>query len=129
MLGELERFLDSGLLSAREETIYKKRYCDFVREAHGGNLADLNGEILKTYLRFLVDLKEYGQALQLWKTHRPALRSDCLLYTSTTRCFSKKAERTGAGGAGKWTCSSVQCALRIRKDHDNTGDSGRQPHD
>lgn len=76
MLGELERFLDSGLLSAREETIYKKRYCDFVRETHGGDLAGLNGEILKTYLRFLVDLKEYGQALQLWKTYRPALRSE-----------------------------------------------------
>lgn len=73
-LAALSSYIDSGLLSTKEEFLYKKRYCELVRD-HVKSGGAKTGEY-ETYIVYLLDTGQAAEAVEVWKCHGKEDRSE-----------------------------------------------------
>lgn len=76
MLAVLESFLSSGLLSLREEQIYKRKYCEFVEVQLKTEQIQIFEQEMMVCLEYLIDLEEFVRATQMWEARGQTLHSE-----------------------------------------------------
>ena len=88
----LTEMLGSGVLSAREQSAYRKRLCDLVQERIEAGENQVSSREYEEYLNSLVELGRYGDAELLWQGHADRMRSEAA-YHDMLKMFYRAGER------------------------------------
>lgn len=91
-LGALNAILDSNVYSAREENVYRKRFCMIVAAQIARDESVVTEDEYERYLRYLIDLENYGAAEHLWETSADRMRSEAT-YTYMLKMFYSLGQR------------------------------------
>lgn len=84
MMSVLENFLSSELLSAREEQIYKRKYCEFIESQISAENIQILRREMALYIRYLIELEDFAQATNVWEKYCRTLHSE--------ECYMKAME-------------------------------------
>lgn len=88
----LEDMLVSGVLSAREQSSYQKRFCDLVQEQIDIGESDVSQKEYEGYLSALAELGRYEDAERLWQKKAAHIRSEAS-YRIMLKMFYQAGER------------------------------------
>lgn len=88
----LREFIDGRVLSAREQKMYKKKYCLLVEEKLKAGDGMAAREDCEAYLTYCVELEEWKAAEKFWNEHRNLARSETC-YEKMIEMFYRKREK------------------------------------
>lgn len=88
----LAAILDSGVYSALEENVYRKRYCDMLANFMEQDKNAITSEEFERYLNYLIALERYDDAIALWGAEIDRLRSQAS-YQSMLAMFYQLKQR------------------------------------
>lgn len=88
----LTEMLSSGVLSAREQSAYRKRLCDVVQRQIDAGESEVSSKEYEEYLNALVELGRSRDAEALWQGHVDRLRSEAA-YQDMLKIFYQAGER------------------------------------
>lgn len=88
----LAEMLSSGVLSAREQSAYRKRLCDLVQGQIDAGEGEVSLKEYEEYLSALVELGRYADAELLWRDHANRMRSEAA-YQEMLKMFYQAGER------------------------------------
>lgn len=88
----LTEMLASGVLSAREQSIYRKRLCDLVQGQIDAGESEVSQREYEEYLSSLVELGRYTDAELLWQRYADRIRSEAA-YRDMLKMFYQVGER------------------------------------
>lgn len=90
--GALTEILASGVLSAREQSAYRKRLCSLVQRQMDAGENQVSLREYEEYLSSLVELGRYADAELLWQEHADRMRSEAS-YQTMLKMFYQAGER------------------------------------
>lgn len=88
----LTGMLDSGVLSAREQSAYHKRLCDLVQRRIDAREEEVTQKEYEEYLNSLVELGRYADAELLWQKYADRMRSETV-YQNMLKMFYQTGEQ------------------------------------
>lgn len=88
----LTEMLKNGVLSAREQSAYRKRLCALVQSRIDTGETQVSLKEYEEYLSSLVELGRYGDAQLLWQEHADRMRSEAS-YEDMLKMFYLTGER------------------------------------
>lgn len=88
----LTEMLKSDVLSAREQSAYRKRLCELVQKQIDAREDEVSLREYEEYLSSLVDLGRYADAELLWHRHADRMRSEAA-YQNMLKMFYQTKER------------------------------------
>lgn len=88
----LMEMLASGVLSAREQSAYRKRLCDLVQRQMETGESEVSLRECEGYLKSLVELGRFEDAELFWKEHADRIRSEAS-YQDMLKMFYQAGER------------------------------------
>lgn len=88
----LAEMLASGVLSAREQSAYRKRLCDLVQRQADTGESEVSLREYEDYLSSLVELGRYADAELLWQEHGDRMRSEAA-YQEMLKMFYQTGQR------------------------------------
>lgn len=81
---ELRNFIDSRLMSNREQNMYKKKYCDLMEGQLSIEKSNVFTEGYVPYLTYLIELEQYEKAEKFWEEKK--------VYLKNETCYMKMME-------------------------------------
>ncbi len=91
VLDTLKDFIDSNLMSVKEQEMYKKRYCDLI-EGKDMQEVVISDEQYTAYLIYLTDLKKYEKAEDFWNKSRDYVRNEICYMRMMEMFYEVRAE-------------------------------------
>lgn len=88
----LTEMLSSGVLSAREQSAYRRRLCDLVQGQIDAGEGEVSLREYEEYLSALVELGRYTDAELLWQGHIDRMRSEAA-YQDMLKMYYQTGER------------------------------------
>ena len=88
----LTEMLSSGVLSAREQSAYRRRLCGLVQRQIDAGESEVSLREYEEYVRSLVELGRYADAERLWREHADRMRSEAS-YRDMLKMFYQTGER------------------------------------
>lgn len=88
----LTEMLSSGVLSAREQSAYRRRLCGLVQRQIDAGESEVSLREYEEYVRSLVELGRYADAEHLWREHADRMRSEAS-YQDMLKMFYQTGER------------------------------------
>lgn len=88
----LAEMLSGGVLSAREQSSYRKRLCDLVQGQIDAKASEVTPEEYEEYLSSLVELGRNEDAERLWQRYAGRMRSETA-YQNMLKMFYRAGER------------------------------------
>lgn len=88
----LMEMLESGVLSAREQSAYRRRLCDLVEERIATDEAEVSLQEYEACLSSLVELERYEDAERFWQMHADRMRNEDA-YRDMMKMFYQKGDR------------------------------------
>lgn len=90
--GALIELLANGVLSAKEQSAYRKRLCSLVQGQIDAGEGEVSQKEYREYLGSLVELGQYADAELLWQRYADRMRSEDV-YQDMLRMFYQMGER------------------------------------
>ena len=90
--GALVEMLSSGVLSAKEQSAYRKRLCSLVQERIDTGEYEVSLREYEEYLGCLVELGQYADAELLWQKYADRMRSEAA-YQDMLKMFYQMGDR------------------------------------
>ena len=90
--GALMEMLDSGVLSAKEQSAYRKRLCSLVQGQIDAGGSEVSPREYEEYLGSLVELGRYADAELLWQGSAVRMRSEAV-YQDMLKMFYQMGDR------------------------------------
>ena len=84
--------LDSGVLSPKEQSVYRKHLCSLVQKQIDAGEREVSLKEYEEYLGSLVELGQYADAELLWRRYADRMRSEAV-YQYMLKMFYQMGER------------------------------------
>ncbi len=76
VLDSLRKLIESGVLSGREQAMYRKRYCDLMESRQGTEEGAPGDADYETWLVYLIESGRFQEAERLWREEKNRVKSE-----------------------------------------------------
>ena len=88
----LKDFINSDLMSAKEQEMYKRKYCELIKNQSSVQETLITDEDYTVYLSYLIDLKCYDEADKFWNKHKRHVENETAYMKMMEMFFDIKSE-------------------------------------